>query len=478
MSECEKIKRIIESVANGECSKADKALLDAHVLECSECREELSFVMGINETLHSLPKMEVPDDFLVSLNKRLDVEDKIKACASRRSKRKVFQSWQKYSALTACLLLAVLVQINVWDLPVNNDKNDVVVQVEDKNEPKKNSGKPEKTKENKEKTVEETSETDVAENDNDITDTVTVSNNDSEVEEKPTKENSTKKAPKTQSSSNKQTSENKKTGSKGTEQKKTEDVNGEVGTKTNSQKKEAQQHNNVKSESASIQSQTAMSGVETNKQNTTDKAAETTNVINQETNKQYNAVTSEKSVVVTTKPQKTENKEVVKVETEIASKPQSSDSKELPGYMDNKDNIIIVPEGAKRVDFDDYEIVVTEEFLEAFSMAEMPSNNVIVASPAAMASIENISMDTNSACPVPETNYGAGSGSLLVAASDVQKVQSILNKYSTGAQNQTFMLTSSNYNSFINELEGEGIEYHDYMIHAGKSNVAFTLIAS
>ena len=75
MSDCEKFKIIIEAVANNECSEDDRALLDAHVAECKDCKDELDFVMSINKTLQTLPKMEVPDDFLVSLNKRLDVED-------------------------------------------------------------------------------------------------------------------------------------------------------------------------------------------------------------------------------------------------------------------------------------------------------------------------------------------------------------------------------------------------------------------
>ena len=53
MSDCEKYKSIIESAANGECCDEDRALLDAHVLECEDCREELAFVMSINDTLRT-----------------------------------------------------------------------------------------------------------------------------------------------------------------------------------------------------------------------------------------------------------------------------------------------------------------------------------------------------------------------------------------------------------------------------------------
>lgn len=416
MSECEKYKKIIESVANGECSEADKALLDTHVLECNDCREELAFVMSINETLQSLPKMEVPEDFLVSLNKRLDVEDKIKAYASDKAKRNIFRAWKKYSAITACLLLAVLVQINVWDLPVNNGSNDVVVEVSDKSAANKSVSDD----------IAEAEEKSVA----DVTDEENIQTTD--------------KQPVDEVEFFLEEGENQK---------------------NTSNKITAKAENKDKSDGL----------LQKNPVVTEKKAPVQATVIPKKQENNYSVESENKTPVVNTqKPQsKTNEQEVVQTQ-----KPQTSDNQPLPEYMDNKDNIIIVPEGTSRVNFDDYEIVVTEEFLEAFSMAEMPSNNVIVASPAAMASIENLSIDTSAACPVPETNYGAGSGSLLVAASDVQKVQSILNKYSTGAQNQTFMLTSSNYNSFINELKGEGIEYQDYMIHAGRSNVAFTLIAS
>lgn len=358
MSDCENFKKMIERYVNDECSLQEKELLDAHTKECSECNDDLLFALSIKNTLRTLPKMEVPDNFLVSLNERLDKE-------IISPKRKNYLGlWKKYSALAACLLLAVMLRVDVWDMSKIPTEESIVIEMVE----------PAKTEESSvpEEIIPE------------------------EVVEEVAEEQITEQA--------------------------------------------AEPVAEVKKEEAPVRVQS------------------------------YEAPKEPEPVVDKYEEEQTQYippAEVIVMPT-VA----------LPAYMDSRDNIVIVPEESQQVRFEDYEIVVTDEFLEAFSLAEMPSNNVIVASPAAMNSVQTLSFDMTAACEVPEGNYGAGSGSLFVSASDEEKVQNILNKYSIGAEDKTFMLSSSNYNSFITELENEGISYQDYMINTAKTNVAFTLILS
>lgn len=370
MSDCENFKKIIERYVNDECFLEEKELLDAHTKECSKCNDDFLFALSIKNTLRSLPKIEVPDNFLVSLNEKLDEEEKL---VSPR-KKVIFGAWKKYSALAACLLLAVMLRVDVWDMSKVPTADDVVIETVQTTE---------SAEEPAEEKVEIPSEEQVVEP---VSQEV--------VQEAPKEEAPKEEAPKE-----------------------------EAPVKVQSYEKPQ-------------------------------------------------------------KPQKPEETPVLEYKEEET--PQYIPPAEvivmptvaLPAYMDSRDNIVIVPEESQQVRFEDYEIVVTDELLEAFSLAEMPSNNVIVASPAAMNSVQTLSFDTTAACEVPTGNYGAGSGTLFVSASDEEKVQNILNKYSIGAEDKTFMLSSSNYNSFIDELENEGISYQDYMINTTKTNVAFTLILS
>lgn len=368
----EDFEKIIERCLDDECSMEEKEQLLSHIEECEDLKEELLFAQNIKNTLRSLPKIEVPDNFLVSLNEKLDKED-IKVSENRKS---AFVAWKKYSALAACLLLAVMLRVDVWDMSKMPENTSIVVETQEVARSEEGPA---------EEIPKSTEEPQIIEEPQNIEAPT------AEESSLPVAEKTVLKAPK---------------------------------------EKESKPTPTVKPAVADVKEP----------EKPADKTEETSHHV---------------------RP------------TEVINMPTVA----LPAYMDSRDDIVIVPEKAERVRFDDYEIVVTDEFLEAFSLAAMPENKVIVASPGAMNSVQTLSLDTT-AYQVPTGNFSAGSGTLFVSARDEERVQSILNKYSLGEDNKTFMLSSSNYNSFIDELKNEGINYQDYMISTAKTNVAFTLIVS
>ena len=127
MSDCDRFNKILDSMPYGNISEEDRSFLNSHAEICEKCSEELAFVSNIEKTLHTMPKLEVPDDFMSSLNKKLDLEEKIKKSSFDIENRKIFGSWKKYSALTACLLLAVLAKVDVWDVSSPDNVDEPVV---------------------------------------------------------------------------------------------------------------------------------------------------------------------------------------------------------------------------------------------------------------------------------------------------------------------------------------------------------------
>lgn len=359
MSDCEFYRELIEQNLLDECSEEEMLILNEHLKECVSCKEEAKFAFNVQNTLRSLPKAQVPDNFLMSLNEKLDLEDSIKTRTPDIRYNRFVNSWKKYSALTACLLLAVLVKINVWNIPDVVKTDDASI-----DEPNK----------------------------------VTILEASPEVLPEEVLENTPVVA-----------------------------------------------EQNTTVVPAPVVKETVKNPVSEN----TAQAPISSPVSEKESGKVY----------------------VVK-----ASTPHSVTK--TPEYIDNTTNVVVLDSSKEnRINLDDYKIVVNDKFLETCYVDDVPQNKVIIATPTNINSAKSIPVDTSS-LKVPEASNGAGSGSLLVSASDEQAVQEILSKYSLGTRNKTFMLSSENYNSFINELQVNGIKYRDYMIHSGKSNVAFQLIVS
>ncbi len=163
----------------------------------------------------------------------------------------------------------------------------------------------------------------------------------------------------------------------------------------------------------------------------------------------------------------------------IVVEPTTPHSKvELPVYMDDKDSIIVAPSVKKNseIKFEDFELFETEKLLEAFSLAELPSNKAIVATPTALTAVTSLGdVDERN---ITIVDNGAIGGSLFISSADEETVSGILDKYISVVNDKCYLLTMENYNAFIDELNAHGISYRDYMIPGKSTNVSFKLIVS
>jgi chemotaxis protein histidine kinase CheA len=133
-------------------TEEEKLALAEHTAVCDECRKEYDFFMSIMNTARTLPKLDVPDDFLENVNKRIDAE---KNTAGAKVVRILRKDWRRYGSIAACLAVAVVIGIN-GDMLVSKmspEDNGVVI-----SESKSTSDAKPDIEENKEAATEEDAE--------------------------------------------------------------------------------------------------------------------------------------------------------------------------------------------------------------------------------------------------------------------------------------------------------------------------------
>ena len=105
---CEKFAQMLDNYEN--LTDEEKSLMSEHAAQCETCRREFEFMRSIINAVKTLPEMNVPDDFLENLNKRIDAE--VKPAKRRSVAGHVRYNWQKYSAVAACLVLVAVIGAN------------------------------------------------------------------------------------------------------------------------------------------------------------------------------------------------------------------------------------------------------------------------------------------------------------------------------------------------------------------------------
>lgn len=105
--DCTEFKRYLTNYEN--LTDKEKSDMDNHASECELCATELTEYIDMLSALRSLPKLETPDDFIDSLNAKLDIIDA----------EKKFGIWKylktyscRYGAVAACLALVAVIGFN------------------------------------------------------------------------------------------------------------------------------------------------------------------------------------------------------------------------------------------------------------------------------------------------------------------------------------------------------------------------------
>lgn len=123
--QCEDFARMLDNYEN--LTEEEKIQMTAHTDVCPDCKKEFEFMQSIISVTKTLPRLSVPDNFLETLNERIDAEEVV------TDKRSVIAhlkyNWQKYSAVVASLLLVAVIGTNGDMLVsrINGDESGVIV---------------------------------------------------------------------------------------------------------------------------------------------------------------------------------------------------------------------------------------------------------------------------------------------------------------------------------------------------------------
>ncbi len=76
MNPCDRYQEIIPAYVDGEATAEEKAILEAHLRNCPECRAVEKRVRQLQTALRSLPRVTTSPDFDVALRTRIRLEDR------------------------------------------------------------------------------------------------------------------------------------------------------------------------------------------------------------------------------------------------------------------------------------------------------------------------------------------------------------------------------------------------------------------
>ena len=92
----------IDKYVYDECTKEEMNLFLEHIESCAQCKEEYELSCSLRDAMRSMPDTPPPADFSKLVNDRLDKE-----LAAPKKISFLSAGYRKYSAVAACLILAV-----------------------------------------------------------------------------------------------------------------------------------------------------------------------------------------------------------------------------------------------------------------------------------------------------------------------------------------------------------------------------------
>lgn len=403
----------IDDYVYGDCTDEEFKIFEEHMNTCMKCKEEYEFSLSIKKAMSSMPEITPPADFSKSLNERLDKE-LIKPVRPSVYKR--------YSVAAACVALVAILGVDTVKLTKDTVVNDSHLPFE-KNDI---SSVPEKL------AVPEDEQLPL-QNEPAIVFTVPENVNTTPVSEAST----TLKLP-----------ENRVVISKPDKlPAKPESEFNLVSEKKNEEKKNNTYFGN-ENEIAPLSTS--------------------------ETKKKSEPVIVKKEDV---------KQEEQKIETSEVTTPHKTfvyEKNNIPEYMDPREHVVLASVveneyATTGVNLED--LPVKERDLRAeFALLENPKTGNIIATPATVASLDGVQIQEIKSNRKGSDEYGVGSGSIFISAKDIELVNQILIKYTTGEDNSTYFLTGDNFKSFTDELEMNGISFEKRLISQEGKNIAFKVV--
>lgn len=121
--DCEHFARNLDNYE--DLTEDERLEMTQHAAECESCGRELDFMLSIIETAKSLPKVELPPDFMDKLNVRIDAEERKRRGMASRIRANVVKNWRQYTTAAACLALVAVITSNgmglVSKMPISDN---------------------------------------------------------------------------------------------------------------------------------------------------------------------------------------------------------------------------------------------------------------------------------------------------------------------------------------------------------------------
>lgn len=103
---CEQIQELLSPYLDNMTSEKENNLIEAHLQECSVCREELDRLKFMCNLLHTLENPEIPDGFAEELHMRL-LQEKVVAFPGKEKRNSKKPGWLVSSAAGIALALGI-----------------------------------------------------------------------------------------------------------------------------------------------------------------------------------------------------------------------------------------------------------------------------------------------------------------------------------------------------------------------------------
>lgn len=109
MTSCDRIIPLFSLHVEGEASPAEDALIRGHLVDCPECRQELTDLKATLALLHGLPAVEAPDGFEAQVLLRLN---EVRAVASREAEA---TNWERDDIVTPGGPTVLVIENRWWE---------------------------------------------------------------------------------------------------------------------------------------------------------------------------------------------------------------------------------------------------------------------------------------------------------------------------------------------------------------------------
>lgn len=122
MHNCKEICDKIEEYIEGDLTKKELRIIEAHLKKCPSCREEFEFARSVRKALKEVELPEPPNDFLERINIQLDKEIRKTVML-----KKLF-SFKSCTTIAACVMIALFLGLNDDNKLVKEYENNITVE--------------------------------------------------------------------------------------------------------------------------------------------------------------------------------------------------------------------------------------------------------------------------------------------------------------------------------------------------------------